>query len=207
VKTGIKTKKQKTMRTLKLVTIIMFALAVTVTHAQEESSKFSFELNAGPSYAIQNLAETDLDLGVGFEGLLHYKFMPHMGVYAGWGWNKFASDGTFDGIEADFEETGYQFGLQYSHPIRSSGISWFVRAGGLYNHIEVEDPDGEIVGDTGHGLGYHAGTGLEISLGSKWSISPIVKFHSLNRDVEINENNQNLDLKYLSLRVGLTRAF
>ena len=195
------------MKTLKLVTFILVTFAVSVTQAQDRSSKFSFELNAGPSYATQSLAGSDLKLGVGFEGLLHYKFIPHLGVYAGWGWNKFASDETFEGIEADFEETGYQFGLQYSHPIRSSGTSWFVRAGGLYNHIEVEDPDGEIVGDTGHGLGYHAGTGMEISLGSKWSLTPVVKFHSLNRDVEINANNRNLDLKYLSLRIGLTRAF
>lgn len=195
------------MKTLKLLSILILVLFTTNASAQDQGSKFSFELNAGPSIALQELVDTDLKTGGGFEGLLHYRFMPHLGAYAGWGWNKFASEETFAGADVDFEETGYVFGLQFKHPINQTSLSWYVRAGGLYNHIEVENSDGDIIEDTGHGLGFHAGTGLDIQLSNKWSIIPSVAFHSLSRDLDGEGINTTLDLTYLSGRVGILKRF
>ena len=195
------------MKTLKLFTILILVTLSIDAAAQDQGSRFSFELNAGPSIALQELGDTDLKTGVGFEGLLHYRFMPHLGAYAGWGWNKFASDETFAGADVDFEETGYVFGLQFKHPINESSLSWYVRGGGLYNHIEVENSDGDIIEDTGHGLGLHAGTGLDIQLSNKWSILPSVTFHSLSRDLDGDGINTTLDLTYLSGRIGILKSF
>lgn len=169
------------MRSLKISALLIFTLIATNVFAQNSTSKFSFELNAGPSLATQDLGDTDLNMGVGFEGVFSYRFMPHLGVYAGWGWNKFASDESFEGIDADFEETGYVFGLQFKHPFQSSEISGVVRAGGLYNHHEIENPDGDIVWDTGHGLGYQVVAGIELPVGEKWRLAPTIKYHSLSR--------------------------
>ncbi len=195
------------MKTLKLFMLLIFSIAGTQVSAQDQTSTFSFELNAGPSFALQELGGTDLQTGLGFEALLHYRFMPHLGAYAGWGWNKFASDETFLGSDVDFEETGYVFGLQFRHPISQSSLSWYVRAGGLYNHIEVENGDGDIIEDTGHGLGFHAGAGLGIEVADTWSITPSVMFHSLSRDLDANGGSTSLDLSYLSGRVGFVKSF
>jgi hypothetical protein len=195
------------MKTLKLFTILILVALSIDAAAQGQGSRFSFELNAGPSITLQELGDTDLKTGVGFEGLLHYRIMPHLGAYAGWGWNKFASDETFAGADVDFEETGYVFGLQFKHPINQSSLSWYVRGGGLYNHIEVENSDGDIIEDTGHGLGFHAGTGLDIQLSNKWSILPSVTFHSLSRDLDGDGINTTLDLTYLSGRIGILKSF
>jgi hypothetical protein len=195
------------MRSLKISSLLIFTLITTSVFAQNLDSKFSFELNAGPSLAIQDLGGTDLNIGLGFEGTITYRFMPHLGAYAGWGWNKFASDEQFEGIDADFEETGYVFGLEFKHPFLTSDISWLVRAGGLYNHLEIENSDGDIVWDTGHGLGYQVVAGIEVPIGEKWSLTPTIKFHSLSREIDVSGGNRELDQRYLGARIGLVRNF
>lgn len=195
------------MKTLKLSILLVLTFTTTSLFAQSEASKYSFEFNVGPSLATQSLGNTDLNMGLGFEGTFTYRFMPHLGVYAGWGWNKFAADEQFEGIEADFEETGYVFGLEFKHPFETSDISWLLKAGGIYNHLEIENPDGDIVWDTGHGLGFQLVAGIEVPVGEKWSLTPTVKFHSLSREIDVNGNTRDLDLRYLGLRVGLVRSF
>ena len=99
--------------------------------------KFSFELRGGVSVATQDLGDADLNTGFGFEGILDYRFMPHLGAYVGWGWNRFSAEKSFAGQDVDFEETGYPFGLQFNHPIGSSSLAYYIRGGGIYNHIET----------------------------------------------------------------------
>mgnify|MGYP006279572019 CR=1 FL=1 len=156
---------------------------------------------------MKDLGGTDLNIGAGFEGLFHYSVQQHLGVYAGWGWNRFGTDESFQGIDADFEETGYVFGLKFSHPIQYTPLSWSVRAGGLYNHLEIENSDGDIVRDSGHGLGYHAGAGLEFQIAEKWSLNTTAVFHSLSRSIDADETNVPLDLSYITARVGFARTF
>ncbi|MDZ7806255.1 MAG: outer membrane beta-barrel protein [Gracilimonas sp.] len=195
------------MRSLKISALLIFTLTATSVFAQNSNSRFSFELNAGPSLATQDLGGTDLNIGLGFEGTIIYRFMPHLGAYAGWGWNKFASDEQFEGIDADFEETGYVFGLEFKHPIQTSDINWLIKAGGLYNHLEIENSDGDIVWDTGHGLGYQLVAGIELPVGEKWRLRPTIKYHSLSREIDVNGSNRDLDLRYLGARIGLVRNF
>ncbi len=175
--------------------------------AQENDKRFGLELSAGASWATSKPGNTKLNTGFGFEGLFHYRFMPHTGVYAGWGWNRFGADESFAGSDVCFEETGYVFGLQFKHPISTWPIAYYLRAGGLYNHIEIENSDGDIIGDTGHGLGFQLAAGIDYSLGKNWSITPGLKFNSLSGDVEIEGVTTSLNHNYLSLRVGIIKRF
>lgn len=175
--------------------------------AQENDKRFGLELSAGASWATSKPGNTKLNTGFGFDGLFHYRFMPHTGVYAGWGWNRFGADDSFAGPDVCFEETGYVFGLQFKHPISTWPIAYYLRAGGLYNHIEIENSDGDIIGDTGHGLGFQLAAGIDYSLGKNWSITPGLKFNSLSGDVEIEGVTTSLNHNYLSLRVGIIKRF
>ncbi|MCF8378433.1 MAG: porin family protein [Bacteroidales bacterium] len=194
----------KTKVIIALVTMVMLNMN---SFAQENNKRFGFELNGGASKATSKLSDASLNIGYGFEGILHYRFMPHTGLYAGWGWNKFSSDDTFAGKDMDFEETGYIFGLQFKHPIGSSPVSFMLRAGGLYNHIELENTDGEIVEDSGHGFGMQFAGGIDVPLGKNWSVAPGLKFNSLNRSMDHNNESRELNLNYLSLRVGIVKKF
>jgi hypothetical protein len=193
------------MKKLLLATavLIMF-LHFNQTIAQD---KWSLEFRPGVNYATQDIADADLGIGFGAELTIAYRFIPHLAAYAGWSYNNFAVDQSFAGVDASFEETGYTFGLQFIHPIGESGLSYLVRAGGTYNHIEIENNSGDIIIDSGHGLGWQAEAGLVIPLNERFSLLPSVRYRSLNRDIEIENVSTSVNLDYLSAGVGLSWSF
>ena len=194
---------------MKTKTFVITALLLTFflcINAQEKNNRFGFEASTGASVATQKLGGSTLNPGVGFEGIFHYRFLPHTGVYGGWGWNKFGADESFAGNDVSFEETGYVLGLQFKHPIGESATSYYFRAGGLYNHIELEN-DGDVTHDSKHGFGWQLAGGFDFKLGKNWSLTPGIKFNSLNRDIENEGVNVPLDLNYLQLRVGILKKF
>lgn len=182
-------------------------IALFLSQSLIAQSQWSVELRPGVNVATKDLGDADLNTGFGFEGTFAYRFMPHLAGYAGWSWNKFSSDESFAGTDMDFEETGYTFGLQFMHPIGASDLDFIVRAGALYNHIEVEDNDGEIVSDSGHGFGWQAEGGVVISLSDRWRLLPTIRYRSLSRDLELNDATTEVDLNYLSFGVGASLSF
>jgi len=174
---------------------------------ESKTRRWGVEFNLGGSYATRRLAGSTLNPGMGFEGTFSYRFLSHTSVYVGWGWNKFAADNSFAGSHMDFEETGYVYGLQFKHPIENSSLSYYLRAGGLYNHIELESKSGDIIGDTGHGTGWQVAGGIELALSEKWNLTPGFKYNSLSRNVEFHGSSYSLKHNYLSLRVGFLRNF
>ncbi|OFX82818.1 MAG: hypothetical protein A2W99_14240 [Bacteroidetes bacterium GWF2_33_16] len=195
------------MKTKVLFTIALIASLTLSSFAQENEKRFGFELSGGASFATRKLDNANLNTGFGFEGIFHYRFMPHAGVYGGWGWNRFGADKSFAGTDVCFEETGYVLGLQFKHPIGTTPLSYYLRAGGLYNHIEIENEDGDINGDSGHGFGWQLAGGIDINLGSNWSLTPGVKFNALNREIDLDGSSTHLNLNYINLRVGIIKRF
>jgi hypothetical protein len=199
--------KSNNMKTKVLVAFAIFATLTMGSIAQNSDKKFGFELSSGASFATTRLGGTDLRTGFGAEGIFHYNFMPQMGIYAGWGWNRNSAEESFAGKDTDFEETGYVFGLQYKHPIGNSPVSWYARAAGLYNHIEVENKEGEIIYNTGHGMGWQLAGGVDVKLGRNWSLTPGVKFNKLNREIDLEGVDKEMNLNYLSIRIGFLKKF
>jgi hypothetical protein len=195
------------MKTKKVIGIMVAGLLSFTCIAQENEKRFAIELAGGPSMATRELESGKLEKGFGFEGILHYRLMSCTGIYAGWGWNRFTSGLSFAGDNTDFEETGYVFGLQYEHPINASRSSYYLRAGGLYNHIEVENEEGDIIQDSGHGLGFQLGAGFKIALGKSWSLSPNIKFNALTRDLKVEDEPVSMRFNYLSVRLGVVKKF
>ncbi len=189
-----------------LFTIVALTL-LTVFNQSRAQDKWSLELRPGVNYATQDIADANLELGFGTELTIAYRFMPHLAVYAGWSYNNFAVDQSFAGTDASFEETGYTFGFQFIHPIGESTLSYLLRVGGTYNHIEIENNDGDIIIDSGHGLGWQAEAGLVIPLNERFSLLPSVRYRSLNRDIKIENENTSVNLNYLSVGVGLSWSF
>ena len=107
----------------------------------------------------------------------------------------------------DFEETGYRYGLLFTQPIGTSKLHYSISAGGLYNHIETENTSGEIISDSGHGLGWEADGSFHIPLGDRFSLIPTVRYHSLSRAIKIGSTTTDVDLSYFSIGAGLRLAF
>jgi hypothetical protein len=187
-----------------LVFGIVLLLSAQLVTAQ---SRWSLEARGGASFATQDFGDADLGVGFGFEGTAAYRFMPHLSAFAGWGWNQFSADQSFAGSDVHFEETGYTFGLRFIHPFGTSKLNYLIEGGGLYNHIEVENNSGDIITDSGHGLGWQIGAGLAIPLGDRWRLTPSVRFRSLSREIEINEVVTATDLNYVSVGAGISWLF
>lgn len=194
------------MKTKFFIALSLLVLFSVNIKAQEKDRRFGFEINGGLSFATNKFAE-GLKPGFGAEGLLHYRFMPHTGVYAGWGANWLSTENETSELNRDYEETGYVVGLQFKHPVAGSSASYLVRAGAIFNHIEVENDNGELLEDTGHGAGLQIAAGMDFKLGSSWSIVPTVKYHSLNRPMNSEGSMIDTKFNYLSVRVGILKMF
>jgi outer membrane protein W len=195
------------MKTKVFLTLLFLAAVTSQVGAQGNENRFGVEFSLGASMATNKLAGATLNPGFGGEGIFHYRFMPNLGVYGGWGWNRFGADESFAGDDASFEETGYVLGLQYKRPIADTKTSWYLRAGGLYSHIETEDEDGENVLDTGHGLGWQLAGGFDFALGKNWSFTPGIKFNSLSREADYENVSRNFRHNYASVRFGILKRF
>jgi hypothetical protein len=208
-------KKRNIMKTKMTIILAGLLLMISVnSKAQKTEEKheaslkpFSVELNLGASMAVSNPGGSSFQPGFGFEGIFTWNFLPHTGVYGGWGWNKLSASDSFAGDDVCLEETGYIIGLQFKHPMEQSKLAWYIRAGALYNHLELENSEGLITADTGHGAGYQLAAGVDFSIGSDWHIVPGVKFNSLKRKMMLEGQTYNLKHNYLSLRVGIEKSF
>lgn len=196
------------MRRASVFVISLGLFAASSALAQDRvltHDRFKVEIGGDAAFATQDLGAADLGTGFGFEATVAYRFMPHLSAYAGWGWHHFTADGFLAGVDMDAEETGYTFGLEFAHPLGTSPLGYFVQAGALYDHIEFEGDDPAM--DTGHGLGWQLGAGVVAPLGSKWRLMPGIRYRSLSRDLEIGNVTTDLDLTYVTVRVGLSRTF
>ena len=195
------------MKTKSFLTFTVLALMSLNLLAQESEKRFGIEFNGDVSIVSSDLAGASLNTGLGFETIFQYRFMKFTSVYGGWGWNHFNAEESFAGPDIDFEQTGYVLGLQFKRSIKDSPVSYFARTGLLYSHIEMENNAGDIISDTGHGVGFQVAGGVEVSLGKNWSLAPSVKFNSLSGETEFEGVNHQLDHRYVSLRIGIIRRF
>jgi hypothetical protein len=185
----------------------MCLLTVAAPARSEGKWALGLRAGAGPS---EDANGVELDPGYGFEGLIEYRLMPHVLGYGGWDWIHFMSDQSFAGTDMDFEETGYAFGLRFEHPFggeSGGGPAWWVRGGATYDHIEIENDDGDIVGDSGHGFGWEAGAGATFPFAERWSLTPGVRYRALSRDITVSGTTSAVDLSYTLFEVGLSRSF
>lgn len=192
--------KKKRIWSYVVATLLVFLL-ITPAAAQ---GKLNVGFRPSVNFPVKELGGSELKKGSGFEATITYHPTSILGVYAGWGWNIFHPIES-DGETAHFEETGYRFGLRLTQPLsRESKLTVQLSAGGVMNHIETEDKDGDIIDDTGHGLGWEAEACLAVPLNDRWHIVPGVRYHALNRELSFGTMQESVDLNYVSVGVAVT---
>lgn len=194
------------MKSLKSLTLLL-ALLLSSSNSFGQD-KWAVELRPNINFPTEKFLDTDLKTGFGFELALNYNFMEHLGAYTGWGYNTFKTSSNSSEFDNDVDMTGYTFGLQFIHPIGSSEkLSYLARAGGIYNHLEVENDSGDITQDSGHGLGWELGVGIQYDLGSSWVLRPQVGYRSLSDDFDAEGLQVDFDFNYISVGVGVVKKF
>jgi opacity protein-like surface antigen len=185
--------------------VLALALVASSAAAQQRTT---IDLRATTVTTITDFADADLSAGLGFGGTVAIRLQPHLHVYGGWDWLRFTSDASFAGADRDFEETGYTFGLRFEHPMRAaSRTSYRLEAGGLYKHVEIENSNGDLVSNSGHGLGFELGAGLLLPLGDSWRLAPTARLRSHSPSFTIGSVTTDATMRYIGLELGLSRRF
>lgn len=183
---------------------------VTVFQATPAAAqqRWSVELRGSGQVSTQDAARENHENGYGLEASVQYRVLEHVSAYAGWAYTHFAALEAIAGPDMDLEETGYVLGLRFEHPIRDGAPTrYWVRTGATYDHLELENADGDIVEDSGHGLGWEVGAGLAFPIRDRWSVTPGIRYRSLSRDLDIGAATTTVDLEYVGFEIGIRRAF
>lgn len=181
---------------------LFFASVLLLTTTANDSAiaqgRWSADLRTGVNVATKKFANTSLKTGFGFEGNVSFRLMPHLWAYTGWGWNQFSAKEPVTDRTLQFEETGYNLGLRFIHPLPHTKVSYVVGAGAIYNHVETEDSKGDIIHNTGHGLGWQADAGISVPVAKRLRLVPGVRYRSLSRKTSVNGIDTRMDLQYFS---------
>jgi hypothetical protein len=183
------------------LTLVLFA-----TGAAQAQVPLGLELSGGAAFPTKDFGDAALKTGAGFEFTATLRVLPHMHVYGGWDWHSFVMDRAFYGTKFDVEDTGYAFGLMFRHPLVRDNSGW-IRAGGIYNHIEIENDAGDIVADSGHELGWEVGGGMFIPLTQNLALTPGVRYRALSAEVTPAQTVRPVDLNYVTAQLGLAWTF
>ncbi len=193
------------------MTRILFAIAALTLLLQatpaSAQDRWAVEFHGNGGIATQDADRDTHENGFGLGASVRYRFMPHLSAYAGWDWNLFQALDAIAGPDMELEETGYVAGLRFEHPVfgRTTTLGW-VRAGAMYNHIELENDDNDMIIDSGHGLGWEAAGGLAFDRG-RWSIAPGLRYRSLSRDLDIGTATMPVELQAVAFELGIVRRF
>jgi hypothetical protein len=185
-------------------------LALAVPDEGHAQPRWTLDVRGGAAIPTAQVRGYDLGTGVGFRATLGYRILVRTAAYVDWDWHSFAPDESFAGPEVDFEESGYSFGIGFRHPLlgdAGNGAALAVRAGGTYSHIELEDSEGNLIADSGHGMGWEAGVGLDLDVTERVRVTPGLRYRSLSRPVLVGSTSSDVALRYLSLDFGVTLGF
>jgi len=184
------------------------ALSVFFSLPALAQQRLSLKVRPGIAFATTEVFEADIHSGLGFEGTVSYRFMPHLYLYGGWGWDSFTATESFAGEDVHFEETGYVMGFQFIHPMGNDlAFEYFARGGLIIGHIEVESKEGKMLADSGHGGGFQVEAGLFFPLGGRWHLIPGVKYQTLSREIIFESLQYPIDLNFLSVGVSISCSF
>ena len=189
------------------VTLSLSVMLLIFSNQAMAQKNWSLSLRSGANFTTTKLGDSDLKTGYGFEGTIAYKFLPNLAIYTGWGWNRFNTNRLFTLSNIDIVETGYKAGLQITAPIGTSNVKYLLAGGGVYNHLEVENAEGKMTDDSGHGYGWEAEGGIVIPLGNSFSLTPTVRYHALTRDLKNGNLPTEVNLNYVSAGLGLALLF
>jgi hypothetical protein len=182
--------------------------AALMAEAAAAQQRVTVDVRADVAMPVEKFAGAELGTGVGFGGTLAVRIQRHLHVYGGWDWLHFNPEASFAGVDMDFEETGYTFGLRFDHPIRGqTGLTLRIDAGGTYKHLEIEGNDGEGLLDSEHKPGFELGIGFTIPIGGSWRVASGARFRSLKPEFDIDQGTTKATLRYVGFELGVTKRF
>ena len=170
--------------------LLFLAFAVVFFNVQLcAQKKWNVEIRPAVNFPCKVEGGLPKHVGFGLEGKTFFNISKVMGTYFGWGWNLYPANNRSD---FSYEETGFTYGLQYMHPTHLSNPGYFIAAGGVYNHIEVESADNHTNVISRRRSGWQIESGITVSIFGKFLLRPGVRYRNIHAG----------GLQYFSLGTG-----
>ncbi len=191
------------MGTIERAIIAAAAVAALAGSTQAQAqSRFSVEVRGGAAVPTQQLGAQDLKTASTVEFTAAYRIVQPVSIYAGWDWFRAPLEKKMGDIE-DADATGYAFGVRLDGPAVGTVTPW-VRAGGLYNHVELEGDTTDARISSKHKLGWEVGAGVSMPIKGRWSLTPGVRYRSFSP--VLDQLGPDPRLSYLTFEVGFAAA-
>ncbi len=192
------------MKKMTLTTTALFLVGLGAISPLAGQNTIGLEIRGNGAISTQDTEREYDNSGFGFEANLQYRFHPNVSAYAGWDWARFSALESIAGPDMDIHQTGYVLGLRYDRPFsETSRTAWWVRLGGIYDHMELKDGDGDAVDDSGHGFGAEAGAGVVVPLGEYWSLTPGLRYRKISRDLTVEGTDVPVTMESLAFELGI----
>jgi opacity protein-like surface antigen len=182
---------------------IVVNLLLILIQSGYAQSGFGVEVRPGLHFPTQDLADENLTIGIGLEGLITYEIMHQAAIYAAWDWSTFKSRDSFANNDKNFEEIGYGLGLQYSQKIKQSRLDLVVRSGPIYSHIHIKDATGNSISHSGYRFGWQIEAGTSLHPNQNLALMPGFRLRSLPNDLTIDSTTTATILRYISFGLAL----
>lgn len=192
--------------TLGLLSTLAAAAFAAPAQAQIPNfTPFSVEVRGGLAFPMGDMTDTPDDVGAVESGYTvgvnaTYHFMPLLGVYAGYTYNRFNVEGI---EEFDVTDQGVAVGLRVAVPTPLIPIDPYAKAGLVFNTLgfELEDSEDEFEGSD-RSLGFEVGAGVGIGLGPKLSFTPQVTYTRYSPKYDGDEDDD-FAVEHIRVDVGL----
>lgn len=196
--------------TLGLLSLVAAAAFTAPAQAQIPNfTPFSVEVRGGLAFPTGDFGQSDEEDGESIESGITvganatYHFMPLLGVYAGYTYNRFGVEGV---DELDVIDKGFSAGLRVAVPTPLIPIDPYAKAGLVYNTLgfEFDGDDGDDEGflDSDNSLGFEIGAGVGIGLGPKLSFTPQVTYTRYTPEYD-GESDDEFKVEHIRVDVGL----
>jgi opacity protein-like surface antigen len=189
---------------------VVFATAAIALSApaivEAQQLPLAIEVRGGAYIPTGDFAE-GVGTGFGLGGIVSYRVIPALDIYAGYSWQSFPidDDEEFDDVDIDIEDSGFAVGVRFEVPAAANLGPW-IRAGLILHQAKFSGSDGSVsvsfTSDRTAGL--ELGGGVAIPVTPNLSITPGVSFRTYKPTFDIAGEIETSDesLSYFGLEIG-----
>jgi hypothetical protein len=192
------------MKNTRLVLLTLAAAAAFAAPVQAQLpnvTPFSLEVRGGLALPTGDFGDGDVESGITYGANATFHFIPLLGIYGGYTRNEFGGED-----DADLTDEGFSGGLRLAIPTPLIPIDPYVKAGVVYNTLEISGSEGGVTvgAESDRSLGFEVGAGIGIGLGPKLSLTPQVTYTKYSPDFGENGLGDIVpDVSHIRVDVGL----
>jgi opacity protein-like surface antigen len=194
-------------KTLGFLSLVAATALAAPAHAQLPNvTPLSFEVRGGLAFPTGDFGEDsgdetgDIKSGTTLGANVTFHFMPLIGIYGGYTYNSFDVEGEDD---ASVIDQGFNAGVRVAIPTPLIPIDPYVKAGLVYNQLELEGSEGGVTFgiESDRSLGFEVGAGVGIGLGPKLSFTPQVTY--TRYEPKFDGEGLDINVEHIRVDVGL----